>query len=103
MMSSEKQRRLILHMSVSLDGFSAAARDTPGTVDEGGVRHQANLEVIGQVGQIALGRGAYPIALGGGSALVHGVPQPQRFELVTSTVHTDGSTVQVLRPTGDVG
>jgi hypothetical protein len=31
-MSSEPQRRLILHMSVSLDGFSAAGRDIPGSV-----------------------------------------------------------------------
>jgi dihydrofolate reductase len=179
------QRRLILHMSVSLDGFSAAGRESPGGVDHGDVRHRANLEMIGQVGLIAMGRGAYeqmagawatsdspmarlinalpkvvfstslaavdwenavldarpveeaiprlkaepggdivvfggarfahslirhhlvdeyrltvhPIALGGGSALMHGLPEPQRFELVSSTVYTDGSTVQVLRPT----
>jgi dihydrofolate reductase len=184
-MSSEPQRRLILHMSVSLDGFSAAGRDIPGRLDHGSVRHQANLEMIGQVGLIAIGRGAYqemaqawatsdspmahlinalpkvvfstsvaavdwdnavlnagpveeeiprlkaepggdivvfggprfahslirhrlvdeyrltvhPIALGAGSALMHGLPEPQRFELVSSTVYTDGSTVQVLRPT----
>ena len=41
----------------------------------------------------------HPIALGGGSALMHGLPEPQRFELVSSTVYTDGSTVRVLRPT----
>jgi hypothetical protein len=58
-MSSDPQRRLILHMSVSLDGFSAAGRDIPGSVDHRGVRHQANLEMIGQVGLIAIGRGAY--------------------------------------------
>ena len=58
-MSSEAQRRLILHMSVSLDGFSAAGRDIPGRVDHGSVRHQANLEMIGQVGLIVIGRGAY--------------------------------------------
>jgi dihydrofolate reductase len=40
----------------------------------------------------------HPIALGGGSALMHGLSEPQRFELVSSTVYTDGSTVQVLRP-----
>jgi len=145
-MSSEAQRRLILHMSVSLDGFSAAGRDIPGSVDHGSVRHQANLEMIGQVGLIVIGRGAYeemagawaagdspmarlinalpkvvfstslgavdwqnavldagPIALGGGSALMHGLPEPQRFELVSSTVYTDGSTVQVLRPGGRDG
>jgi dihydrofolate reductase len=188
-MSSEAQRRLILHMSVSLDGFSAAGRDMPGRVNHGSVRHQANLEMIGQVGLIALGRGAYeemagawatsdspmarlinalpkvvfsrslatvdwdnavlnpgrveeeiprlktepggdivvfggprfahslirhrlvdeyrltihPIALGSGTALMHGLPQPQRFELVSSTVYTDGSTVQVLWPAGHEG
>jgi len=29
---------------------------------------------------------------------MHGLPEPQRFELVSSTVYTDGRTVQVLRP-----
>jgi dihydrofolate reductase len=176
-------------MSVSLDGFSAPGRDIPGRVNHGGVRHQANLEMIGQVGLIAIGRGAYeemarawatsdspmarlinalpkvvfstglaavdwdnavlnarpveeeiprlkaepggdivvfggprfahslirhrlvdeyrltvhPIALGGGSAPMHGLAEPQHFELVSSTVYTDGSTVQVLRPAGHVG
>jgi dihydrofolate reductase len=185
-MTSEAQRRLILHMSVSLDGFSAAGRDVPGSVDHGSVRHQANLEMIGQVGLIALGRGAYedmvrawatsdspmahlinalpkvvfsttlaavdwenavlnagrveeeiprlkaepggdivvfggarfghslirhrlvdeyrltvhPIALGAGSALMHGLPEPRHFELISCTLYTDGSTVQRLRPAG---
>ena len=40
----------------------------------------------------------HPIALGHGSALLHGLPEPQRFELVSSTVYTDGSTLQVLQP-----
>jgi methylmalonyl-CoA mutase cobalamin-binding domain/chain len=40
----------------------------------------------------------HPIALGHGSALMHGLPEPQRFELVSSTVYTDGSTLQVLQP-----
>jgi dihydrofolate reductase len=188
-MSSALQRRLLLHMSVSLDGFSAAGRDVPGSLDHGSVRHQANLEMLGQVGLIAIGRGAYeemagawassdspmarlinalpkvvfstslaavdwenavlnagpvgeeipklkaepggdivvfggarfahslirhrlvdeyrltvhPIALGAGSALMHGLPEPQHFELVSSTVYTDGSTVQVLRPAGHDG
>jgi dihydrofolate reductase len=183
-MSGEAQRRLILHMSVSLDGFSAAGREPPGSVDRGDARHHANLEMIGQAGLIAIGRGAYedmarawatsdspmarlinalpkvvfstslgtvdwrnallnagpveeeiprlkaepggdivvfggprfahslirhrlvdeyrltvhPIALGSGSGLMHGLPEPQRFELVSSTVYTDGSTVQVLEP-----
>ena len=74
-MSSEAQRRSILHTSVSLDGFSAAGRDIPGSVDHGSVRHQANLELIGHVGLIAIGRGAYE----------------------------EISTVQVLRPAGHDG
>jgi dihydrofolate reductase len=188
-MSSEAQRRLLLHMSVSLDGFSAAGRGVRSSVDHGSVRHQANLEMIGQVGLIAIGRGAYeemaqawatsdspmarlinalpkvvfstsldavdwdnavlnagpvedeiprlkaepggdivvfggprfahslirhrlvdeyrltvhPIALGGGSAPMHGLAEPQHFELVSSTVYTDGSTVQVLRPAAHDG
>jgi dihydrofolate reductase len=62
-MSDEAQRRLILHMSMSLDGF-IARRD--GVVDwlgsgaqHGGTRHHANLEMIGQAGLIVIGRGAY--------------------------------------------
>jgi len=151
-MSGEVQRRLILHISVSLDRFSAAGRESPGNMDHGSARHQANLAMIGQAGLIAIGRGAYehmarawatsdsPMARlinalpkvvfstsltavdwenavlnagpveeeiprlkaepGGdsGSALMHGLPEPQRFDLVSSTVNTDGSTVQVLRP-----
>jgi dihydrofolate reductase len=182
--SGEPQRRLILHMSVSLDGFSASGRETRGSVDRGAARHHANLEMLGQAGLIAMGRGAcvemaqawatsdspmarlinalpkvvfstsldavdwpnasvnarpveeevprlkaepggdivvfggpsfahslirhrrvdeyrltvHPIALGHGSALMHGLPEPQRFELVSSTVYTDGSTLQVLQP-----
>src|SRR5215204_629465 len=182
--SGAPQRRLILHMSVSLDGFSAPGRDAPGAVDRGDSRHQANLEMLGRAGLIAMGRGAcmemaqawatsdspmarlinalpkvvfsttldavdwpnaslnaglveeeiprlkaepggdivvfggpsfthslirhrlvdeyrltvHPIALGHGSALMHGLPEPQRFELVSSTVYTDGSTLQVLHP-----
>ena len=34
---------------------------------------------------------------------MHGLPEPQRFELVGSTAYTDGSTVQVLRPGGRDG
>jgi dihydrofolate reductase len=182
--SGEPQRRLILHMSVSLDGFSAAGRAAPGSVDRGDARHRANLEMLGRAGLIAMGRGAgvemapawassdspmarlinalpkvvfstsldgidwpnasinagpveeeiprlktepgddivvfggpsfahslirhrlvdeyrltvHPIALGHGSALMHGLPEPQRFELVSSTVYADGCVSQVLRP-----
>ena len=185
-MTGELQRRLILHMSVSLDGFSAAGSATPGPggLDHGDVRHHANLEMLGQVGLILIGRGAYeemvqawprsdspmarrinalpkvvfsdsldavhwdnarlnerpleeevpalkrepgddivafggarfahslirhrlvdeyrltvhPVALGSGLPLMHGLPEPQRFELVSSTVYADGSVVQLLPP-----
>jgi dihydrofolate reductase len=64
---TEDRRRLILHMSVSLDGFSAHGHDTPDWTaldsgsgpDHDAARHQANLELIGQVGTIIIGRGAY--------------------------------------------
>jgi dihydrofolate reductase len=189
-MSDQARRRLILHMSVSLDGF-VAHRDgvidwltPPDRPDHGSTRHRANLEMIGQAGLIVMGRGAYqqmaqawatsdspmgriinrlpkvifsdsldtvewenarlneapleqeiprlkdepgedivvfggghfghslirhrlvdelrltvhPVALGDGISLMHGLPEPQRFELVSATVFTDGSIGQVLRP-----
>jgi dihydrofolate reductase len=40
----------------------------------------------------------HPVALGDGLPLMHGLPEPQRFELVSSTAYADGSLVQVLRP-----
>jgi dihydrofolate reductase len=40
----------------------------------------------------------HPVALGDGISLMHGLPEPQRFELVSATVYADGSIVQVLRP-----
>jgi len=187
-MSPDAQRRLILHMSVSLDGF-VAGRD--GLVDwlgtgkqHGATRHHANLEMIGQAGLIAVGGGAYqdmaqawstsdspmaqlinrlpkvvfsdslekvewenarlneapleqeiprlkgepggdivvfggghighslirerladelrltvqPVALGAGISLMHGLPEPQRFELISATVYADGTIGQMLRP-----
>jgi dihydrofolate reductase len=39
----------------------------------------------------------HPVALGAGLPLMHGLPEPQRFELVSSTAYADGSVVQVLR------
>lgn len=42
----------------------------------------------------------HPVALGEGLSLWHGLPEPQRFDLVSSTVYTDGSVQQVLRPGG---
>ncbi len=40
----------------------------------------------------------HPVALGDGISLFHGLPEPQRFELVSSTVYADGCVGQVLRP-----
>ncbi|MBA3864794.1 MAG: dihydrofolate reductase [Solirubrobacterales bacterium] len=194
-MSGDTGRRLILHMSVSLDGF-VARRDheidwlTPdgGLLPEhGDQRHRVNLELLSQIGLIVLGRRGYedmfkgwsdsenpmaqlmnslpklvfsqslsavewnnarlsrlpveeeiperkaeggkdivvfggarianslirerlvdeyrltihPVALGEGLPLMHGLPEPQRFELVSSTVYPDGSVAQVLRPPSD--
>jgi dihydrofolate reductase len=184
------KRRLILHMSVSLDGFVARSDGvidwlTPrGPVDHGDRRHRANLEMLGQVGLIVLGRAAceqmagawsssdspmavlinalpkivyskslseiswsntrvsraaladeipalkrepgkdiivfggghianslirerlvdeyrltvHPVALGEGIPLMHGLPEPQRFELISSTTYADGTVSQVLQP-----
>jgi dihydrofolate reductase len=189
-MSEEAGRRLIIHMSVSLDGF-VARRDheidwlTPGDgPNHGDQRHRMNLELLGQIGLIVVGRRGYedffagwsgsdnpmaqlmnslpklvfsesldevewnnaqlsrrplaeeiperkreagkdivcfggariahslirerladelrltvhPVALGDGLALMHGLPEPQRFELVSSTAYADGTVTQVLRP-----
>ena len=40
----------------------------------------------------------HPVALGDGISLFHGLPEPLRFELVSSTVYADGCVSQVLRP-----
>jgi dihydrofolate reductase len=191
-MSGDAQRRLILHMAVSLDGFVARSDGVidwlstrrPGGVDHGDHRHHANLEMLGQIGLVVLGRRAYeemapawsssdspmarilnalpkivfahggsevewnaaratdgpveqeiprlkrepgqdivafggghfahslirarlvdeyrltvhPLALGDGISLMHGLPEPQRFELISSTAYADGCVVQVLAP-----
>jgi dihydrofolate reductase len=189
--TAESQRQLILHMSISLDGFVARSdgvidwlSSQSAGVDHGDRRHHANLEMIGQLGLIALGRGAYeemapawsssdspmaqllnslpklvfsqsgsevdwsntrrtdapieqeiprlkrepgkdiavfgggrfghslirarlvdeyrltvhPVALGDGLSLMHGLPEPQRFELISSTAYADGCVVQIMRP-----
>jgi hypothetical protein len=65
-MSAEAQRWLILHMSLSLDGFVARsdgvidwrAGGRP-SVDHGNHHHHANLELLGQIGLIVLGRNAF--------------------------------------------
>jgi dihydrofolate reductase len=40
----------------------------------------------------------HPVALGEGLPLLRGLPEPRRFELVSSTAYADGCMVQVLRP-----
>jgi dihydrofolate reductase len=40
----------------------------------------------------------HPVALGDGLPLWHGLPEPRRFELVSSTTYADGCVNQVLRP-----
>jgi hypothetical protein len=60
-------RQLILCMSVSLDGFVARtdgiidwlSSPSAGGVDHGDRRHRATLELLGQIGTIVIGRGAY--------------------------------------------
>lgn len=191
-MTGEPQRQLILHMSVSLDGFVAHSDGVidwhsdqgRGGMDHGARRHRANLELLGQVDTIVMGRGGYvdfekgwsgsdnpmavlmnglpkvvfsqslsevtwnnarlsratledeipalkrepgkdlvvfggariahsltrlrlidefrltvhPVALGHGLPLMHGLPEPQRLELVSSTAYADGCVAQIFRP-----
>jgi dihydrofolate reductase len=177
-MSEDSGRRLILHMSVSLDGFAAhrdhridwLSPDEGRLPDHGDQRHRVNLELLSQIGLIVLGRRGYedmfkgwsgsdnpmaqlmnslpklvfsrsltavewnkatlsrrPVeeeiperkAEGGKDMVVFGgahianslirarlvdeyrltiLPEPQRFEMVSSTVYADGSVDQVLRP-----
>jgi dihydrofolate reductase len=60
-------RRLILHMSMSLDGFAAHSDhrldwlnpDDGRLPDHGDQRHRVNLELLGQIGLIVIGRRAY--------------------------------------------
>ena len=191
-MTGDGERQLILHMSVSLDGFVAHtdgvidwhSNQSAGGVDHGDRRHRANLELLGQIDTIVMGRGAYvdmekgwagsdnpmakfmnglpklvfsqslsevtwnnarltrapledeipalkrepgkdvvvfggariahslmrhclideyrltiqPVALGEGLPLMHGLPEPQRLELISSTAYADGCVTQVFRP-----
>jgi dihydrofolate reductase len=188
------RRRLILCMSVSLDGFVARTDGvidwlsdaSAAGIDHGDRRHRATLELLGQIGTIVIGRGAYqdmvrgwpgsdnpmavlmnnlpkvvfshslsdvtwsnarlsrspleqevpalkrepgkdlivfggariahslirhrlideyrltmhPVALGEGLSLMHGLPEPQRLELIGSTAYADGCVTQVLQPAG---
>jgi len=194
-MSADAGRRLILHMSVSLDGFAAhsdheldwLAPERDRLPDHGDQRHRINLELLSQIDLIVLGRRGYedmfrgwsgsdnpmaqlmnslpklvfsqslsgvewdnaelsrrpieeeiperkaeggrdmvcfggvriahslirerlvdeyrltvhPVALGQGLPLMHGLPEPQRFEMVSSTAYADGTVSQVLRPAAE--
>jgi dihydrofolate reductase len=40
----------------------------------------------------------HPVALGEGLPLMHGLPEPQRMEPISSTAYADGCITQVLRP-----
>ena len=191
-MSVEDERRLILHMSVSMDGFVNQsdgkidwhAPRGEGAVDNGAQRHRINLELESQIDLIVMGSGAYtemsqgwmgsdtpmaefingvpklvftqslqelewnnatitrrppeeeipelkrgegrdivcfgggrtahslirerlvdeyrltthPVMLGDGLSVMHGLPEPQRLEMVSSTAYADGCVAQVLRP-----
>jgi hypothetical protein len=109
-MSAEAQRRLILHMLVSLDRFVARRdrvidwlTDERSGVDHGGRRHHANLELLGQTGLIVLGRGAYRLTVHPVAArrrdLAHARPaRTAPFEPISSTAYADGCVVQVLVP-----
>ncbi len=180
MSNGTQQRKLILYMSMSLDGFAANTDHTIDWLgsarDHGGRRQRAVLELLGQIGLIVLGGRAYeemvqawptsssptgdymnrlpkvvfsstldgvewsnarlskrpaqeeipelkreegkdlvvfggasfarslaghglideyrilvhPVALGEGLPLFHGLPEPLRLELVSTTAYTDG-------------
>jgi len=40
----------------------------------------------------------HPVALGEALPLMHGLPEPQRLELISSDVYADGCVAQVFRP-----
>ena len=66
-MSAEDDARLILHLSVSLDGFAAHPDGeldwlepaSEAAMESGGQRHRLNLELLSQIDLIVLGSGAY--------------------------------------------
>lgn len=40
----------------------------------------------------------HPVALGAGLPLMHGLPEPRRFAMVSTTAYADGCVAQVFRP-----
>ena len=62
----------------------------------GGARIAHSLIRLGLFDELRLT--VHPVALGDGLPLMHGLPEPQRFTLVSSTAYADGCVTQVLRP-----
>ena len=62
----------------------------------GGARIAHSLIRAGLVDEYRLR--VHPVALGAGLPLMHGLPEPQPLELISSTAYTDGCVVHVLRP-----
>jgi dihydrofolate reductase len=62
----------------------------------GGARLGHSLINAGLVDEFRLT--VHPVALGSGLSLMHGLPHPQRFEMISSATYTDGCVVHVLRP-----
>jgi dihydrofolate reductase len=40
----------------------------------------------------------HPVALGDGLPLMHGLPEPLRLEMISSTAYADGCVTQVFTP-----
>ena len=62
----------------------------------GGARIAHSLIRLGLFDELRLT--VHPVALGDGLPLMHGLPEPRRFTLVSSTAYADGCVTQVLRP-----
>jgi len=89
--SDDAQRRLILHISVSLDGFAARS---DGVIDWLAPREQPDARSADRRVP-AHGAARSRSATGW---LMHGLPEPQRFELVSATTYADGCVSKVLQP-----
>ncbi len=62
----------------------------------GGARIAHSLIRLGLFDELRLT--VHPVALGDGLPLMHGLPEPQRVPLVSSSADADGCVTQVLRP-----
>jgi dihydrofolate reductase len=96
-MSAAAASRLILLMSASLDGFLARGVGDmdwlaePGEVADaaGAARHGGNLELLGQVREIVLGRGAYDEMAGAWSS--SDSPMAQRINALPKLVFSSSA------------